>query len=955
MRDVERDFVTPFTATRPMLRWWWPGGAADTQALLGQLRRMHEAGFGGVEIQPFRIGLPHELPEAAAGRVHDVFTPGFFAKVAAVTAEAARLGMSVDMTFGSCWPFGGGEAITPELAATELTLAWTTVTGGQPWHGRPRHPERPLRSATWHERAGEIHPAQRIDAGWAERIARREQVVAVLGVRGGTPTLSPFRGFVPMTLPDAWGVVDAAGSIDASATVDLTDHVQADGSLSWDVPAGDWQIVVVKRFVIDQVICEAAGEGPQLVADHFKRAAFDAHAARVGDAGLVQIAPLTGHGLRAVFVDSLEIAADLHWSDDFEPEFHRRRGYALRPYLPLLLQPGWRNPFQARRGAPLFDDPEVGERVRADYRRTVSELILERTYAPFSQWAAKHGLQSRTQAHGAPCDWIAAYGLASMPETEDLMGGAGAHFLRLARSAALIYGREIASAEAFVWLVEGLAITPRQLRQRADDFFSAGVQQIIGHGASAPVAGLPETQAWFPWQGFEFGTMLDDHNPLWPMLRPFTDYIARIQTALRTGQARVPVAVLAPLDLFAFDGAGDRLTPPPWHDALLDAGYDWNWINDEGLLQGRIEPGALVTRGGHAFSAIVLPAHAAIDAAVAERLAQLADAGVEVVAIDQWPTRAIGLQDAAAADARVAEAVASLRAGAREAIGAAELGAVLRRRDVPPTLAISRGHGLRFVVRDDGACSWVWLQNPASETKVVRLGAGEDRHAQVWNPWNGDVTALPTAAGGDAVSLTVEAHASVLLRLVPGAAPERVLDGARKARFDTRELDAAPWSVTLAGRGLHGRRIERSFSWGELHDLTGLDEVADFAGSIRYETTLDIPQASGYGGPLLLDLGEVRDAAIVQVDDLPPCVMPEGPFVVDLGDALVRPGPHRLRITVANVAENALRDPANPGGLPIPGRRLTRLPTGLLGPLRLRTAGADERVLWRLPRDGEGR
>ena len=65
----------PPAAQRPMLRWWWPGAAVDEADLRRQLRGFAAAGFGGVEIQPFRVGLPEDLPRAVRDAVHDVFTP----------------------------------------------------------------------------------------------------------------------------------------------------------------------------------------------------------------------------------------------------------------------------------------------------------------------------------------------------------------------------------------------------------------------------------------------------------------------------------------------------------------------------------------------------------------------------------------------------------------------------------------------------------------------------------------------------------------------------------------------------------------------------------------------------------------------------------------------------------------------------------------------------------------
>ena len=91
----------------------------------------------------------------------------------------------------------------------------------------------------------------------------------------------------------------------------------------------------------------------------------------------------------------------------------------------------------------------------------------------------------------------------------------------------------------------------------------------------------------------------------------------------------------------------------------------------------------------------------------------------------------------------------------------------------------------------------------------------------------------------------------------------------------------------------------------------------------------------------------MHDAAQVQLNACAPVVAPEGPFVFDVHRAL-RVGVNTLTITVANRLENARRDPARPGGIPLPGRRLSRLPTGLLGPVRLVPASAPF-TRWQLP------
>jgi len=77
-------------------------------------------------------------------------------------------------------------------------------------------------------------------------------------------------------------------------------------------------------------------------------------------------------------------------------EFQRRRGYAIDPYLPFVMDKD--DPQQQN----TFAD-EV-RRVRYDFSRTVVELYTERFLHPFHNWCNANGTQSRYQAYGHP--WL---------------------------------------------------------------------------------------------------------------------------------------------------------------------------------------------------------------------------------------------------------------------------------------------------------------------------------------------------------------------------------------------------------------------------------------------------------------------------------------------------------------------------------------------------------------------
>jgi len=126
---LETAFRHPQKAERPIVRWWWPGGAVDDEELRRQIGLLDDAGIGGVEIQPFSLGIVGATAAERAA-IDSYATPPFFDHVRAASAAALAHGLKLDYTLGSAWPSGGGLAITPEAALLELTMAATSVTGG---------------------------------------------------------------------------------------------------------------------------------------------------------------------------------------------------------------------------------------------------------------------------------------------------------------------------------------------------------------------------------------------------------------------------------------------------------------------------------------------------------------------------------------------------------------------------------------------------------------------------------------------------------------------------------------------------------------------------------------------------------------------------------------------------------------------------------------------------------
>src|SRR5208282_2805816 len=113
----------PTTENRPWTRWWWLGSAVDKENLTLQLQQFKDAGIGGVEICPIYGAKGYE------DRYIDFLSPKWITMLAHTITEAKRLGLGVDMTTGTGWPFGGPE-VTADEAIAKVVLKSYDVAGG---------------------------------------------------------------------------------------------------------------------------------------------------------------------------------------------------------------------------------------------------------------------------------------------------------------------------------------------------------------------------------------------------------------------------------------------------------------------------------------------------------------------------------------------------------------------------------------------------------------------------------------------------------------------------------------------------------------------------------------------------------------------------------------------------------------------------------------------------------
>ncbi len=270
---LQDSFRNPPDDSRIMVRWWWFGPAVTTEELDRELHQMKDAGIGGFEVQPV---YPLTLDDPSKGLINlRYLSPEFLAAVSSTARTAHELGLRMDMTMGSGWPFGGAH-ITPELAAEGLHCLRVPIAKGAKTIPGP-----------------ELKVGQRFLAAF---------------VASGD-----------------------ARHFDASSAHQVTP--QADGSFELPAsPAGPRVLLFFEVGLTGQQVKRAAVGAEGNVLDHYSRDAMQKHMEVVG-------APLAAAGngnIRAMFCDSLEVY-DSNWTSGFMKAFERRRGYDLTPYLPALV------------------------------------------------------------------------------------------------------------------------------------------------------------------------------------------------------------------------------------------------------------------------------------------------------------------------------------------------------------------------------------------------------------------------------------------------------------------------------------------------------------------------------------------------------------------------------------------------------------------------------------------
>lgn len=282
-----------------------------------------------------------------------------------------------------------------------------------------------------------------------------------------------------------------------------------------------------------------------------------------------------------VAVDSHE-AGIANWSPGLEQMFHERNGYDIRRWVPVFAN-------------YIVENRDTTEIVLRDFRNTVADAITDGFYATFAELCSEHGMTLTSQAMlNITADNISSRGKADKPQGEFWAYQANGNYDCLdAASAAHLYGRQIASGEAFTDTPYGRDWA--ELNRLSNLAYCRGINEFVVCASTHQ-----------PWLTEKYDDSRSQHpyiyhrlNPDWEYSDSFWMYQARCAHMLRQGDPVVDLCIYLGEDLPAKTMA--------FKLPVIPEGYNFDVCSLDALTKRmRVKDGNIIVEGGMKYKVLII-------------------------------------------------------------------------------------------------------------------------------------------------------------------------------------------------------------------------------------------------------------------------------------------------------------------------------------------------------------
>ncbi len=834
---------------KPWTYWWWLGNAVDSANIKFNLEEFRKAGIGGVHIIPIYGVKGYEE------KFIDFLSPKWMSMLGFTSQECNRLGLGLDMTLGTGWPFGGPQ-VSPKNSSSKLidtVLAFKKNT------------------------KVEVDINQLL-----EKIEKDKSKIELIEVNAYYKNIR----------------------------TNLVKYINDQNILRWVAPDEDCKVVVLFRESQIQQVKRASPGGKGDVLDPFSSNALKDYLKYFE----IAFKDFTGRTVRSFYHDSYEYyGAD--WTSDLLTEFKKRRGYDLLDEFPKFLGYGDTNIVARIRCDYRNTIAELHEefiKSATNWSLNHGSQFRNQAHGSPANWLDVYAAASipEIEVFGTPRTKIAGQIVDSTFSRKEFVDPL---IMKFASSAAHATGKNLISSETGTWLTEHFRESLALVKTEVDQLFISGINHIFFHG----IPYTPKTEVWPGWQ-FYAATNFGKTNSLWRNLPALNNYIARCQSVLQEGKPDNDLLVYFPIwDLWNTTEEGlvflQMHNPEKWfyntslYDLaakLTNQGFSFDYISDKQIE--KLTPNNLeIISGRNSYKAVVVPSVRFMPKETLEKLYHLAKRGVSVYFIDELPEDVPGYNNYKENREVFEKLKKKIKNDVKNKISVEDFESFAKHPSLirEDDLALNK---IGFIRRqnENGKSYFIVNQNQSAVEGWLKLSATE-KFAVIIDPLSGKSGLAKTNINRDGrlrVYLQIESGTSLILKTMKTHSLVNNWDYSK--RSDIGYELKGQWQVEFIEGGPvipKTQMIDHLTSWTNFSDI----ECTRFFGTARYKIKFANPNPEIK--TWILDLGKVSESARVKLNNQEVGTIWSFPFKIPI-ENLQPDVANVLEIEVTNQAANRIRD-----------------------------------------------
>ncbi|MBV5311966.1 MAG: hypothetical protein JZU47_01650 [Prolixibacteraceae bacterium] len=839
----------PDNVSRPWTYWWWMGSSVTKVGITQNLEDMHKAGIGGAHI------IPIYGEKGDEANYVNYLSPEWMELLKHTIGEAKRLGMGVDMTNGTGWPFGG-----PNVSVNDAAKVF---------YLKPIKIEEGANVRNYQKKNDQSHLL----------------VLAAYDEKGNYS--------------------------------DITSRVDSDGNIQWGEFQKSAKVIAAFGGLTQQKVKRSAPGGEGLVIDYFSNNSIVNYMEWFERA--FKLSGIEKGGIRSFYNDSYEVYGANWTVDFLTEFKKRRGYELLTyiNFLADTSEVEIRPRVVADYCETVSD--LLYERFTTNWVNKSHEMGMQtrnQAHGSPGNILDLYALTDIPETESFGASGFTILGLRQDPDFEEnRFGRPNPLTMKFASSAAHLAGRKLVSSESTTWLGDHFKVALSQIKPQIDELFVSGINHVFFHGTTYSPKEKPFPGRLF-YASTNYGPSSHFWNELPALTGYISKCQTVLQNAHPDNDILLYFPIHEVwrkqkndlfIRLFDVHKSKDWLQSSSFGNLaqrLWDKGYTFDYISDRMVAGLNVENGNLIS-GKAKYKVIVVPPIQHIPLETLNSFLELAKKGATVIFENDIPTDVPGLFDLEKQRTSAGTIKSEmLRLPLRIKVSS----------NVPETLYEKKiyaeemaSKGLEFIRKQSGDSTIYFISNLSDKFSKdwVQL-ATQAKSVVIYDPLSGK--------RGSAATRTAGKGTAVYLRLLPGQSCILTCTSVKPdlGKWDYLQPNAEEKSVVRGNWLLQptqgGPETPDSVTVDHLGSWTTLGEkYQTYSGKVVYSTSFHVPEKLLNGQGFLLDLGIVRETAKVKINgvDLGLVWCLPNQLIIPAGVICAK---NRIEIEVTNLSFNRVID-----------------------------------------------